>query len=313
MVGKNDPVDVRIGRVARQQHGIVTTAQLVEVGLTRAAISKRVYRGRLYRIHRGVYALGHDGLNEQARWMAAVLACGSGAALSHGSAAVHWSLLRPLSGPVDVTVPNRSGRSRRSGIRIYRRPDLAPGATLSTSGLQSRPPRVVTVRDHIPVTTVARTLLDIRATLPSRLVRRAIRQAEFLGLGLGEIKTDRTRSNLERAFLRLWRRRRLPRPEVNVKIDGMTVDFLWRAARLVVETDSYATHGGTIAFEDDRERDLRLRRLGYAVHHFSERQLEVEPEAVVEDVAAALRTSATPDAAGQPQLKRSLRQTSSSR
>lgn len=78
-------------------------------------------------------------------------------------------------------------------------------------------------------------------------------------------------------------------PEVNVLIDGMTVDFLWREQRLVVETDSYATHGGTIAFEDDRERDLRLRRLGYAVHHFSERQLELEPAAVAGDVAVALR------------------------
>jgi very-short-patch-repair endonuclease len=75
---------------------------------------------------------------------------------------------------------------------------------------------------------------------------------------------------------------------VNVLIDGMTVDFLWRDARLVVETDSYATHGGTVAFEDDRERDLRLRRLGYSVHHFSERQLGLEPAAVAADVAAAL-------------------------
>lgn len=139
------------------------------------------------------------------------------------------------------------------------------------------------------MTTVPRTLVDIRATLAPRLVRRAVRQAEFLGLGLGEIKTDRTRSELERYFLRLWRRQRLGMPEVNVPIDGMTVDFLWRDARLVVETDSYATHGGTVAFEDDHRRDLRLRRLGYSVHRFSEQQLEEEPDAVVEDVAAALR------------------------
>jgi very-short-patch-repair endonuclease len=119
-------------------------------------------------------------------------------------------------------------------------------------------------------------------------VRRATRQAEFLGLALGEIKTDRTRSDLERCFLRLWRRTRLLDPEVNVPIGGMTVDFLWREARLVAETDSYATHGGTVAFEDDHRRDLRLRRLGYAVHRFSELQLEAEPEAVVEDVVAAL-------------------------
>lgn len=119
-------------------------------------------------------------------------------------------------------------------------------------------------------------------------MRRAIRQAEFLGLGLGEVKTDRTRSDLERYFLRLCQRYGLSLPEVNVRIGGMTVDFLWRDALLIVETDSYATHGGTIAFEDDRERDLRLRRSGYSVHHFSERQLEPEPEAVVEDVVRAL-------------------------
>jgi len=158
---------------------------------------------------------------------------------------------------------------------------------------------MVTVRRHIPVTSVPRTLVDIRDTLAPRLVRRAVRQAEFLGLGLGEIKTDRTRSDLERDFLRLWRRKRLPQPEVNVPIDGMTVDFLWRDACLIVETDSYATHGGTVAFEDDHERDLRLRRLGYSVHRFSERQLELEPEAVVEDVVKALR-AALPAAAAPP-------------
>ncbi len=243
--------------------------------------------------------------------MAAVLACGAGAVLSHGAAAVHWGLLRPIDGPIDITVPHHNGRKRRRGIRIHRCATL--GAPWSTSGLPKRP---VTVRNHIPVTTVPRTLVDVRATLPPRLVRRAVRQAEFLGLGLGEIKTDRTRSELERDFLRLWRGTRLRQPEVNVPLDGMTVDFLWRRERLVVETDSYATHGGTVAFENDRERDLRLRRLGYSVHHFSERQLELEPEAVLEDVASALRGAVTRlsgDTGAQPQVASSLPQSSSSR
>jgi very-short-patch-repair endonuclease len=151
----------------------------------------------------------------------------------------------------------------------------------------------VTVRDRIPVTTVPRTIADLPSTLATYLVRRAIRQAEFLKLPVG-VETDRTRSDLERAFLRLCRRYGLPSPEVNVLLDGMTVDFLWREVRLVVETDSYATHGGTIAFENDRERDLRLRRLGYSVHHFSERQLELEAAAVAADVALALRGSGIP-------------------
>ena len=224
--------------------------------------------------------------------MAAVLACGPGAALSHGCAAVHWGLLRPLDGPIDITVPTQNGRRRRRGIRIHRCATFK--AHFPTSGFEKRLAPLVTVRDRIPVTTVARTLVDIRATLAPYLVRRAIRQAEFLGLALGEIKTDRTRSDLERDFLRLCRRYRLPLPEVNVLIDGMTVDFLWRAQRLVVETDSYATHGGTVAFEDDHERDLRLRRLGYAVHRFTEQQLEARPEAVIEDVVSALRSAEAP-------------------
>jgi len=289
VVDQSASVDLRIALIAGEQHGIVTTAQLVEVGLTKSAISQRSQRGRLHRLHRGVYAVGHEGLGNEGRWMAAVLACGVGAALSHGAAAVHWGLLRPLDGPIDVTVPTQNGRRRRNGIRVHRCETLQ--ARWSTRGLPKRLASPVTVRDRIPVTTVARTLADLPSTLAPYLVRRAVRQAEFLKLPTG-IETDRTRSDLERSFLRLCRLYGLPRPEVNVPIRGMTVDFLWRDAWLVVETDSYATHGGTVAFEDDRERDMRLRRLGFAVHHFSERQLELEPAAVAADVAAALRLTA---------------------
>lgn len=291
MVDQSASVDSGIAGIARVQHGIATTQQLVDAGLSKSAISKRAQRGRLHRIHRGVYAVGHDGLDKEARWMAAVLVCGPGAVLSHGAAAVHWGLLRPLDGLIDVTIPSQNGRARRQGVRIHRCASLAK-ATWSTSGLPKRLAPLVTVRDYIPVTTVARTIADLPSTLPPRLVRRAIRQAEFLKLPVG-IETDRTRSDLERDFLRLCRRYGLPAPEVNVLIGGMTVDFLWLDARLVVETDSYATHGGTIAFEDDRERDLRLRRLGYSVHHISERQLELEPAAVAADVSAALRRGGT--------------------
>ncbi|HET9592029.1 MAG TPA: type IV toxin-antitoxin system AbiEi family antitoxin domain-containing protein [Solirubrobacterales bacterium] len=283
-------MDLAINCFAREQHGIVTTKQLVAAGLTRAAISKRVHSGRLYRVHQGVYSVGHDGLSLEAGWMAAVLACGSGAVLSHGSAAVHWKLLRPLDGPIDITVPKRTGRSRRRGIRIHRCRSLDGGANLSTTSSQTRPLRLVTIHERIPITTVARTLADLRRSdLRPSLVRRAIRQAEFLQMPLGDIQTDRTRSDLERDFLRLCRRYRLPPPEVNVPIGRLTVDFLWRPAGLIVETDSYVTHGGTVAFEDDRQRDLELRRRGYRVHRFSGRQLELEPKAIAEDVAAALR------------------------
>jgi very-short-patch-repair endonuclease len=220
--------------------------------------------------------------------MAAVLACGPSAVLSHGSAAAHWGLLRPLKGPIDVSVPTQNGRKSRRGIRTHRCPSLDQ-SPFATTGLEKRLPRLAVVHNGIPVTTVARTLEDLRRSeLRPSLVRRAIRQAEFLRLPMGQIDTDGTRSDLERDFLRLCRRHHVPRPEVNVPIGKVTVDFLWRDERLVVETDSYVTHGGSIAFEDDRARDMYLRRLGYAVHRFSERQLELETAAVAEDVARAL-------------------------
>src|SRR5689334_24370937 len=118
---KSAPADLLIARVARGQHGIVTARQLAEVGLMTSAVSKRVRSGRLHRLHQGVYAVGHEGLSREARWMAAVLACGPGAVLSHGAAAVHWELLRPLDGLIDITVPTQNGRKRRRGIRIHRR------------------------------------------------------------------------------------------------------------------------------------------------------------------------------------------------
>jgi very-short-patch-repair endonuclease len=154
-------------------------------------------------------------------------------------------------------------------------------ASLSTTGLQTR-------RERIPVTTVARTVEDLRGVVPSYLVRRAIRQAEFMGLRLDGIETNRTRSDLEEEFLRLCELHGLPMPEVNAKVGRWEVDFLWRQQRLVVEIDSFAYHCGSITFQDDRARDLDLRGAGFAVHRFSERQLEEEPGRVVADVARAL-------------------------
>jgi len=288
VVGKGDSIDWEIARSAASQHGVVTTRQLVESGLSRAAISKRVRAGRLHRLHQGVYAVGHVGLSWEGRWMAGVLACGNGAVLSHASAAALWKLLPPEDGRIDVSLPTRNGCRQRRGLRIHRCPSLAV-SPLPTSGLQKRLPRLVTVCAHIPVTIPERTLADLRGAVRPYLVRKATRQAEFLGLPLGEIETDRTRSDMERDFLRLCRRHRLPEPEVNVGVGRWTVDFLWRAQLLAVETDSYATHGGRTTFDDDRRRDLELRRAGFAVHRFSELQLEAEPAAVAADVAAALR------------------------
>jgi very-short-patch-repair endonuclease len=271
MADKVDYRDSVIARIAAGQHGVVTHRQLLVAELGRSAISERVRRGRLHRLHQGVYAVGHAALSDEARWLAAILASGSGTVLSHGSAAVHWGLLRPLSGPVDVSVPTQSGRASRAGIRLHRRRALTASE--------------VTLHRGIPVTTPARTVADLAGAVPPRLARRARRQAEMLGLPLGETSGDRTRSYLERDFLRICRANDLPPPEVNVRIGRWTVDFLWPDRRLVVETDSYLYHRGKVAFEDDRERDLGLRGRGYDVVRLAERHIRHDADRV----AALLR------------------------
>ncbi len=209
--------------------------------------------------------------------MAAVLAVGGGAALSHGSAAALWGMLRPTAGAVDVSVPSLGGRRRRSGIRLHRCASLRP--------------RDLTRRLGIPVTTPARTIDDLRIALPPYLVRQAVRQAQLRGLPLDEEPTDGTRSELERRFLRLCRRSRLPPPEVNARVGPLTVDFLWAEARLIVETDGYRYHRGRAAFEDDRDRDLLLRGLGHEVIRLTYRQVVEEPQRVAEVLRAALSDS----------------------
>jgi len=226
--------------------------------------------------------------------MAAVLACGEGAVLSHGSAAVLWKLLKPLDGPIHVSVPATSGRSARRGIHLHRTQALAESSP-SSSYLQQGGRRgrlLITRRDNIPVTTVARTIEDLRRIeFPPRLVRRAIRQAELSGLRLDGVESDGTRSDLEAAFLDLWRRHRIPPPEVNVKLGRWEVDFFWPAQRLVVEADTWTYHRGSVAFEDDHARDLDLRAAGYTVLRFTDRQLEEEPIRIARDVARALGLS----------------------
>ena len=149
--------------------------------------------------------------------------------------------------------------------------------------------------DGIPVTDPRRTVSDLRRAkqrrggASSKELRRAMRQAAVLGLPLGpDTRPERTRSDLERLFKRISRRNGIPAPEVNVKIDGLEVDFLWRDRRLIVETDGYRYHRGRIAFEDDRDRDLTLRSLGYEVIRLSDTQLEDEPEKVASIVRRLL-------------------------
>ncbi len=205
MVRKRAPFDLEIGRVAAEQHGVVTSKQLAAAGLSSAAVSKRVRTGRLFRVHRGIYSVGHPCLNRESHWMAAVLACGDGAVLSHGAAAALWGLLRPIRGLIDVSTPSRGGRCRRAGIRLHRCGSLAAadGTLFPTDGLEKRPGPLVTVRNLIPVTTVPRTIDDLRWTVPPYLVRRATRQAELAGYRIEGAETKGTRSDLESDFLEL--------------------------------------------------------------------------------------------------------------
>jgi uncharacterized protein DUF559 len=216
--------------------------------------------------------------------MAAVLACGDGAALSHRSAAALWGMLRPMAGPVDVSVPSRSGRKKRAGIVLRRCVSLRDAPTSSV--------RLVTRHKGVPVTSAARTIEDLQGVVPPYLVRRARRQAEFAEL-LDPSGSDRTRSDLEGDFLRLCRRHGIPTPEVNVRVGALTVDFLWRRRRLAVETDSYAYHRGQVAFQDDRARDLELRRHGLEVRRYSELQVNESPAQVAADLREALEARAT--------------------
>lgn len=268
--------DAMVARTARCQHGAVSIGQLRDAGVTDAGVMRRVRAGRLHKLYRGVYAVGHIAPSHERRWMAAVLALGNGAALSHRSAAALWELLPPRDGPVDVSLPSRNGRRRRQGILLHR-----PVSLESIDITRAR---------GIPVTTPARTLADLRASVTGRELRRAIRQADFLGLPTGpETVSDRTRSELERRFLWLCHRHQVPMPMVNMRIAAMTVDFCWVEQRLIVETDGYRSHRGREAFEDDRARALRLRALGYEVMPLSHRQVFDEPAHIAAVLKATLK------------------------
>jgi Transcriptional regulator, AbiEi antitoxin/Protein of unknown function (DUF559) len=274
--------DQTIARIAANQHGVVTTTQLLAAGTAPDTITQWVRKGRLHRIHRGVYAVGHKALSFEGRWKAATLALGEGAVLSHRSAAELWELLRRRPGLVHVTVPGTGGRKRRHGIRIHRVPSLQNTATTSRNG--------------IAVTTPARTIADLRRNGTAGEVRRALRQAEFLKLPLDELPftDDRTASDPEHQFLGLCGRHRIPAPAVNVSVGPYVVDFLWRDCGLVVEVDGYRAHGGRQAFEADRGRDAYLARVGVEVLRFSARQVTDDPVAIAATIRAvrARRTRA---------------------
>ncbi len=269
MAAKGVECDAQIAKIAARQHGVISIAQLYAAGLDHNGVAYRVAHGRLHRIHRGVYAVGHTGLTHKGRWKAATLACGDGSALSHRSAAALWGMLEPAGGLIHVTVPVSGGRKRRNGLAIHRTPSLTEAKT--------------TIRETIPVTRPRRTLEDFSRHATSDERRRALRQAEFLRLPIGDfgLLRDRTASELEAIFLRLCRRHGVSEPEVNAQLGPYRADFLWRELGVVVETDSYRYHRGAAAFEDDHRRDTWLVSCGYEVLRFTYRQVVNEPEVAI--------------------------------
>jgi very-short-patch-repair endonuclease len=264
--------------LARRQHGVITRMQLLALGFTDAAIRHRLARGRLRQIHRGVYAVGQLPLTQEGQWMAAVLACGDGAALSHDSAASLWGLAQP-GAPIHVSVLGQS-RSRK-GIEVHRRPELH-----------------ATTRKGIRVTTPAQTLIDVAPDWERGRLEQAIGDAELRGLvslhGLRTAATKAgnpgaalrdvhrvtfrvTQSELERAFLRLVANGGLPLPESQQRFGRSRVDFYWPAARLIAETDGARFHSSAIQQNRDRRRDQERMREGISVLRLTHAQVFFEP------------------------------------
>jgi very-short-patch-repair endonuclease len=279
--------DEEIARIAGRQYGVISRGQLESVGVHRQTITRRVQAGRLHRIHRGVYAVGHARLSDRAHWMAAVLACGDGAVLSHLSAAELWGIRRrtrrlaaagvdgePIA--VHITVPRTSGTRKRNGIVLHRSSTLVA--------------RDCTRLEGIPVTRPNRTLTDLRPFLSTAQFAAALREAEFLRLPIeNRFESDGARTELEQHMVALCRRHRLPQPEVNARLDRYDVDLLWRDAGLVVEVDGWESHRTRSAFEADRSRDARLKVLGYEVVRFTWRQVTGDRPAVGKTIRTLLR------------------------
>jgi predicted transcriptional regulator of viral defense system len=302
-------VEARIAEWAERQHALVTLPQLQSLGLGRSGVSRRASNGRLHRVHRGVYAVGHPHLTQRGNWMAAVLACGPRAVLSHRSAAALHGIRRDNRARADVTLPGGSARSRPR-IEVHR-----------TSTLEAAD---ITVVDGIPCTTVARTLVDLGDVVSRQAVERAVSQAEAMrvfdgravhealaragprrGAGILRAVLESyeepvlTEKGIEEAFLALCRKAALPSPAVNAWMslhDGIAykADFLWRAEKLIAETDGRDVHTTRKAFEHDRLRDQRLTLAGFTVVRFTWRQVANEPQRVSGALRSLLARLARP-------------------
>lgn len=290
-----------LAELAGRQHGVVARRQVVGLGFGSAAIAHRIAVGRFHVVFAGAYAVGHAAIGREGRWMAAVLASGERAVLSHRSAACLWDLRIEAPMPHDVTIARSTGSIR--GLRRHRSILL---------------PDELAVRDGIPVTCVARTLFDIAAGAAPWEFERAVREAEFLRLpqapsleevyerrrgrrgaklvrttleNLARLPGGTSRSGLEDRFLRFVQRVGLPAPETNVllRFEGTAyeADCVWREQRVVAELDGHQAHGTRSAFEEDRERDRRLQAQGWRVVRITWRHLN-QPKPLARDLRGLL-------------------------
>ena len=288
-----------MARFASRQHGVISRAQLFALGFGTDFVHMRLRHGRLHQLHPGVYAVGHRRLTQRALWLAAVLACGETAVLSHRSAAALWHLAYLELGRVDVLIPGRGSRFR-PGIAIRRTRDL--------------PPSDITEIDGIPVTTLNRTLLDLAAITTESNLRNAVAEADRQQLldprsltalcashpgrrGTGDLRRitaeqrgpiSATRSPHERLFLRLCMERGLPTPAVNVPLAGYEADFFWRPASLVVEIDSYGYHRSWAEQESDRAKDAGLQVAGFNVLRYTEETLLTDEDRAFSQIGTFL-------------------------
>jgi very-short-patch-repair endonuclease len=277
--------EVLIAAIAARQHGVVSIGQLLSCGLSRDAVRARVRAGLLYPVHRGVFAVGHPGLTDLGHDMAAVLACGPGAVLSHASAVALWGLGRRPRGAAHVTVDRH--RRGRAGVVVHVSRTLAPADRAHHLG--------------VPVTSPARALIDFADVATPAQLRRALEAAERAGLvDRAELEVPRpgrrrvvhaphrfTRSGLERRVLRLIREAGLPLPETNQVVLGWEVDCLWRAQRAVLEVDALHTHRDVGVFERDRRKQNSLEDAGYRVRRVTDTMVH-EPGEVVRTVRRLL-------------------------
>jgi very-short-patch-repair endonuclease len=271
------------------------------LGFTSGAIEHAARFGRLHRLYRGVYAVGHAHVTREGRYLAAVLACGPQAVLSHWSAALHWELLRTPRWLIDVSVVGH--RRGGKGVRTHRLRELHPADR--------------TRHDRIPITSVPRTLLDLATVADERTLRRAVNEADRAGklnraalahsferhrgrhgvpaltavLAAVDPATHRTRSDLEAVFLALCHRYKLPAPVVNTKVAGYEVDMHWPGTGLIVELDSYEYHRTPAEFAADRRRDAHLKTLGYTVIRVADSWLDTDPAGVAATIRKLLSTT----------------------